>query len=79
MRPEAFGPIENLPSGIQRSLHCDFTAAPMVEQLDAPLVNIWVSYTYQNEQIKVGFRFFALRRFGDKTFVWLPGGAASEN
>jgi hypothetical protein len=74
----ASGPIEDLPTGMSRSLYCDFSAAPGVDSMDMPIVQIWVFYKCHNTEENKGFQFFAKRKFEDKTFVWLPGGAGKE-
>jgi len=76
----ATGPIEDLPAGKSRSLYCDFVGAGfVVERMDTPVVQIWVAYTYKSNKNNEGFRFFAKRKYDDKTFVWFPGGAAQES
>lgn len=75
--PAAAGPIADLPPGKSYSLYCDFTAAGfMVDSLDRIPVQIWISYTYNQHEQSEGFQFLALRKPEDKTFVWLPRGAA---
>jgi len=79
MNLAASGPIEDLPSGLSRSLYCDFVGPGfIVDRMDMPVVQIWVVYKYKNNNESKGFQFFAKRRFEDKTFVWLPGGAGKE-
>ncbi len=70
-------PIENLPKGFERSLYCDFASDPIANQLNAPIVQIWVSYTVNSHEESMGFRFFAKRKPEDQTFVWLPGGESA--
>ncbi len=71
-------PIEDLPSGKSRSLLCNFPIAEaLMGSTDPLVVNIWISYTYENKQQREGFRFFAKHK-EDGTFAWFPGGAAEE-
>jgi hypothetical protein len=70
------GQAEDLPSGYSRSLSCDMIAGNFfVDQMNAPVLNLWVSYVYKNREEKTGFRFWT-KRSRDGTFEWFPGGEA---
>ena len=75
----ATGPIEDLPSGKQYSLYCDFTNAGLfIDNMDNIPVHIWIDYTYKGRQQRERFQFMALRKPEDKTYIWLPRGAGHE-
>jgi hypothetical protein len=73
------GQAEDLPSGFSRSLSCDMIAGnPFVDRMNAPVLNLWISYIYKKRNERTGFRFWT-KRSQDGTFEWFPGGAAEES
>jgi hypothetical protein len=69
-----YSPLEDLSKNLKRSLYCDFSAEPFANQLEAPILQIWVNYKVKGQERNDGFQFFAKRKPTDKTYVWFPAG-----
>jgi hypothetical protein len=77
--PVASGPIGDVAPGRSFSIYCDFSGADfLLGSIENTIVQIWISYTYNNHNDKEGFQFLAIRKFEDGSYVWLPRGAGQE-